>query len=112
MKQKYTKKDGTVTIYKLKNKKWINCNKTYKPQKRGLEKKSIWSSRFGFLELYNRKEQQELKCPSGYSISRCFNILRKMWLAYQMGLNAGNLEKMEKYAKAIQSVQKDMGIKT
>jgi hypothetical protein len=112
MKQKYRKKDGTLSIYELKNRKWINSNKHYKPQKRGLEKKSIWSSRFGFLELYNRKEQQELKCPSGYSISQCFNNLRTMWFAYQMGLQQGDIEKMEKYAKAIQAVQKDMGIKT
>ena len=112
MKQKYTKKDGTVSVYLLKNKKWIDCNKPYKPQKRGLEKKAIRSNRFGFLELYNRKEQQELKCPSGYSIGQCFNILRKMWWAYKNALQQQNLEKMEKYAKAIQAVKKDMGIKT
>jgi len=112
MKQKYTKKDGTVSVYLLKNKKWIDSNKPYKPQKIGLVKKSIWSNRFGFLDLYNRKEQQELKCPSGYSISQCFNIMRKMWWAYKGALQQQNLEKMEKYAKAIQGVQKDMGIKT
>jgi len=75
-------------------------------------KKAIWSNRFGLLELYNRKEQQGLKCPSGYSISQCFNILRKMWWAYKHALGDQNLEQMEKYAKAIQAVQKDMGIKT
>lgn len=113
IKQKYTKKDGTVSIYELKNKKWINSNKPYKSQKRGLEKKSIWSNRFGLLELYSRKEQQELKCPSGYSISQCFNILRKMWFAYHKARDYDkNFEKMKKYAKAIQEVQKDMGIKT
>ena len=112
MKQKYTKKDGTVSVYLLKNKKWIDSNKPYKPQKIGLVKKSIWSNRFGFLDLYNRKEQQELKCPSGYSISQCFNIMRKMWWAYKNALQHQKLEKMEKYAKAIQGVQKDMGIKT
>ena len=112
MKQKYTKKDGTVSVYLLKNKRWIDSNKPYKPQKIGLVKKSIWSNRFGFLDLYNRKEQQELKCPSGYSISQCFNIMRKMWWAYKGALQQQNLEKMEKYAKAIQGVQKDMGIKT
>jgi hypothetical protein len=112
MKQKYRKKDGTLSIYELKNRKWINSNKPYKPQKRGLEKKSIWSNRFGLLELYSRNEQQELKCPSGYSISQCFNNLRTMWFAYKRALQRENLEQMEKYAKAIQSVQKDMGIKT
>ena len=77
MKQKYTKKDGTVSIYELKNKKWINCNKPYKPQKRGFEKPLLYSTRFGLLDLYNRKEQQTLKCPSGYTIGQCFNIIAK-----------------------------------
>jgi len=116
MKQKYTKRDGTVRIYDLKNKKWINWNKPYKPQKRGLEKKSLYSSRFGFLDLYNRKEQQGLKCPSGYSIGQCFNIMSKMWIGYRIalsGVDGGrSFEKMKKYAKAIQDVQKDMGIRT
>ena len=113
MKQKYRKKDGTLSIYELKNRKWINSNKPYKQQKRGLEKKSIWSNRFGLLELYSRKEQQELKCPSGYSISQCFNILRKMWYSYHKARTQNEgIARMEKYAKAIQSVQKDLGIKT
>src|SRR6188508_1345020 len=113
MKQKYTKKYGTISVYLLKNKKWIDCNKPYKPQKRGLEKKTILSNRFGLLELYSRKEQQQLMCPSGYSISQCFNILKKMWFAYHKARDYDrNIETMEKYAKAIQSVQKDLGIKT
>jgi len=113
MNQKYTKLDGTVSIYKLKNKKWIKSHKRYKPQKRGFEKLSIHSTRFGFLDLYNRKEQQELICPSGYSISQCFNVLRKLWYAYRRAIGTDNdIDKMEKYAKAIQDVQKDMGIKT
>jgi len=113
MKQKYTKKDGTVSIYELKNKKWINCNKPYKPQKRGLEKPSLYSTRFGLLDLYNRKEQQTVKCPSGYTIGQCFNIMRKMWYAYRKAFHDDkDLDKMKKYAKAIQSVQKDLGIKT
>ena len=116
IKQKYTKRDGTVTIYKVKNKKWINSNRPYKPQKRGLEKKSLYSSRFGLLELYNRKEQQGLICPSGHSISQCFNAMRKMWIGYHIAMNGADgdrsFEKMKKYAKAIQEVQKDMGIKT
>ena len=97
IKQKYTKKDGTVSIYELKNKKWINCNKPYKPQKRGLEKKSIWSNRFGFLNLYNRREQHELKCPSGYTIGQCFNVLRKMWYSYHKAREYDkDIEKMKK----------------
>jgi hypothetical protein len=116
IKQKYTKRDGTVSTYKVKNKKWIKSNKQYKPQKRALQKKSIWSSRFGFLDLYSRKEQQGLKCPSGYSISQCFNAMKNMWLGYKVALEGRDKEKshdnMIKYAIAIQKIQEDMGIKT
>jgi hypothetical protein len=66
---KVARADGTVARYKSRCKKWIKSKRPYKKQKRGLEKKSIWSRRFGLLELYNRKEQQQLICPSGYSIS-------------------------------------------
>ena len=113
MRQKYRKKDGTLSIYKLKNRKWINSNKPYKPQKRGSEKPSLWSKHFGFLDLYNRKEQQQLTCPSGYTISQCFNVLRKLWYGYHKARgNDKDIQKMKKYAKAIQKVQEDMGIKT
>ena len=110
---KVVRADGTVASYKSRCKKCLKSHKSYKPQKRGLEKPSIWSSRFGLLDLYNRKEQQELKCPSGYSLSQCFNVLSKLWHGYHRA-RTGNegIEKMEKYARAIQDVQKDMGIKT
>jgi hypothetical protein len=110
---KFVRADGTVARYKSRCKKWLKSHKPYRPQKRGFEKKSIWSSRFGFLELYNRKEQQQLICPSGYSISQCFNVLAKLWNGYHRArLENEGIERMEKYAKAIQDVQKDMGIKT
>ena len=111
--QKYTKRDGTVSIYKVKNKQWIKSNSPYKPRKRGLGKQLIWSSRFGFLDSYNRKEQQELRCPSGYTISQCFNVMRKLWYGYHKSrCDERNLGRMKKYASAIQKVQKDMGIAT
>ena len=111
--QKYVKnKLGDIGLYKKKIKKWIKSNKPYRSQKRGLAK-PIHSTRFGFLDLYNRKEQQELICPSGYSISQCFNVLRKLWYAYRRALGTDkDINKMEKYARAIQEVQQDMGIKT
>lgn len=110
---KVVRADGTVAKYKSRCKKWIKSKRPYKKQKRGLERPSLWSTRFGLLELYNRKEQQELKCPSGYSISQCFNVLRKMWHAYHRArIDNEGIAKMEKYAKAIQGVQKDLGIKT
>lgn len=110
---KVSRADGTVARYKSRCKKWIKSNRPYKKQKRGLEKKSIWSRRFGLLELYNRKEQQQLICPSGYSISQCFNVLSKLWHGYHRArLENEGIERMEKYARAIQDVQIDMGIKT
>jgi len=113
MNQKYTKLDGTVSTYKVKNKKWIKSSKPYKLQKRGFEKPSLYSTRFGLLDLYNRKEQQTVKCPSGYTIGQCFNIMRKMWFAYHKSRDSDkDIEKMKKYAKAIQEVQEDLGIKT
>ena len=61
--------------------------------------------------MYNRKEQQELICPSGYSIGQCFNVLRKLWYGYLRAIEKVDIVKMIKYAKAIQDVQRDMGIK-
>ena len=112
--QKYIKnKHGEIGFYKKRIKKWIKSSQPYKPRKRGMNKLSIHSIRFGFLDLYNRKEQQELICPSGYSISQCFNVLRKLWYAYRRAIGTDkDIDKMKKYAKAIQDVQKDMRIKT
>ena len=110
---KVARADGTVARYKSRCKKWIKRgSKPYKPQKRGLEKPSLYSTRFGLLELYNRKEQQQLICPSGYSLSQCFNVLSKVWHGYHRARLENDIVKMEKYAKVIQDVQKDMGIKT
>lgn len=112
--QKFVKnKHGDIGVYKKKIKKWIKSNKPYKSQKRGLQKQSIYSKRFGFLDLFNRKEMQGLICPSGYSISQCFNVLRKMWYGYHKARrDEKDYEGMVKYAKAIQRVQEDMGIPT
>ena len=110
---KVTRADGTVARYKSRCKKWLKFHKPYKPRKRGLEKISIYSKRFGLLELYNRKGQQQLICPSGYSISQCFNVMAKLWYAYRRAKDSDkDVKKMEKYARAIQKVQQDMGIKT
>ena len=76
---KVVRADGTVARYKSRCKKWLKFHKPYKPQKRGLEKQSIYSKKFGFLDLYSKKEQQGLICPSGYSVSQCFNVMRGMW---------------------------------
>ena len=110
--QKFVKnKNGDIGVYKKKIKKWIKSSKPYRSQKRGMEKKSIYSTRFGFLDLYNRKEQQELICPSGYSISQCFNVLLKTWYGYHKARHSEkDHEGMVKYAIAIQTIQEDMGL--
>jgi len=112
--QKFVKnKHGDTGVYKKKIKKWIKSNKPYKPQKRGLQKQSIYSKRFGFLDSFNRKEMQGLICPSGYSISQCFNVMAKMWYGYHKArCDEKDYEGTVKYAKAIQRGQEDMGILT
>jgi hypothetical protein len=110
---KVARADGTVARYKTRCKKWIKSgSKPYKPQKRGLERPSLYSTRFGWLDLYNRKQQQQLICPSGYSVSQCYNVLSKVWHGYHRARREKDIVKTEKYARAIQDVQKDMGIKT
>lgn len=110
---KVVRADGTVARYKSRCKKWLKFHKPYKPQKRGLEKPSLFSKRFGFLDLYNRKEQQTIKCPSGYTIGQCFNMLRLMWFGYHTARRDDkSIENMKKYARKIQDVQEDLGIKT
>lgn len=74
--------------------------------------KDVYSRRFGYLNLYNGKEQANLICPSGYTVRQCFNKLRWMWLGYKQAKTKGKLDEMKKYALEIQAVQKDMGIET
>jgi len=106
------RKDGTYgKRYECLRKRWVSYIKG--PYKKGLEKQSIYSTRFGFLDLYSGKEQKELICPSGYNIRQCFGVMAKLWHGYHRArLHGEKLEQMIKYAKAIQGVQEDMGIKT
>src|SRR5206468_4598548 len=105
------RKDGTYgKRYKCLRRRWVSFIRG--PKKKGFEKQSIYSTRFGFLDLYSNKEQTGLICPSGYNIRQCFGTLSKLWNGYHRArLNGEKLEQMIKYAKAIQGVQKDMGIK-
>jgi hypothetical protein len=106
------RKDGTYgKRYKCLRRRWVSFIRG--PKKKGLEKQSIYSTRFGFLDLYSGKEQDGLICPSGYSVRQCFGVMQKLWFGYHKArLHGEKLEQMIKYAKAIQNVQKDMGIKT
>jgi hypothetical protein len=105
------RKDGTYgKRYKCLRRRWVSFIRG--PKKKGLEKQSIYSTRFGFLDLYSGKEQLDLICPSGYNISQCFGVMQKLWFGYHKARQAEKLEQIIKYAKAIQNVQEDMGIKT
>jgi hypothetical protein len=105
------RKDGTYgKRYKCLRRRWVSFVRG--PKKKALEKQAIYSTRFGFLDLYSGKEQDGLICPSGYNVRQCFGVLSKLWFAYKKALERKNLEQMTKYAKAIQGVQEDMGIKT
>jgi len=98
--------------YKGFVKKWIKSNTPYRPQKRG-QAKPMYSTRFGFIDLYTRKERDEVKCPSGYTIGQCLGSLRKNWLGYHAATNdEKSLERVKYYAKRIQNNQKDLGLKT
>jgi len=106
------RKDGTYgKRYKCLRRRWVSFIRG--PKKKALEKQAIYSTRFGFLDLYSGKEQDGLICPSGYSVRQCFGVMQKLWFGYHKArLQGEKLEEMIKYAKAIQNVQKDMGIKT
>jgi hypothetical protein len=106
------RKDGTYgKRYKCLRRRWVSFIRG--PKKKGLIKQSIYSTRFGFLDLYSGEEQKELICPSGYNIRQCFGAMAKLWHGYHRArLHGEELEQMKKYAKAIQEVQKDMCIKT
>ena len=106
------RKDGTYgKRYKCLRRRWVSFIRG--PNKKALEKQAIYSRRFGFLDLYSGNEQDGLICPSGYNIRQCFGVMQKLWFGYHKArLQGEKLEEMMKYAKAIQNVQKDMGIKT
>jgi len=78
------RKDGTYgKRYKCLRRRWVSFVRG--PKKKALEKQAIYSTRFGFLDLYSGKEQDELICPSGYNVRQCFGVLSKLWFA-DMGI--------------------------
>src|SRR5207342_1546395 len=72
----------------------------------------MWSKRFGYLETYTYNERKLLKCPSGYTFGQGMHALHRLWFAYKISKSEANIDKMEHYARAIQEVQEDMGLKT
>src|SRR6266540_1697953 len=95
-------KDGTIKRYKTTQRRWVKWRRG--PLKKSAEKQSIYSTRFGFLDLYSDKEKKALICPSGYNIGQCFGAMAKLWNGYHRAHYQEKLDQMIKYAKAIQGV--------
>jgi hypothetical protein len=99
-------------IYKETQWKWVKYNspqKKYRPRGTGMQ---MWSKRFGYLDSYTTAERRLLVCPSGYTFPQGMNKLNKVWWGYLRSKNENNIERMEHYARQIQDVQEDLGLKT
>jgi hypothetical protein len=111
-KKKHVRKDGTVTIGPNRQWKWVKGEtKQRKYRPRG-QAKTLWSKRFGYLDTYTYNERKLLICPSGYTFGQGMHALHRLWFAYKSSKSEANIAKMEHYARAIQEVQEDMGLKT
>jgi len=105
-------KNGRTVFYRETHWKWVKYNspqKKYKPHGTGMQ---MWSNRFGYLHLYTSKERKLLRCPSGYTFGQGMGKLYKVWSGYKRALKRASIPQMERYAKAIQETQQDMGLKT
>lgn len=105
-------KDGRTVIYKETQCKWVKYNspqKKYSPRGTGMQ---MWSKRFGYLDSYTTAERRLLVCPSRYTFPQGMNKLNKVWWGYRRSRNENNIERMEHYARQIQDVQEDLGLKT
>ena len=111
-KKKHVRKDGTVTIGPNRQWKWVKGEtKQRKYRPRG-QAKTLWSKRFGYLDTYTYNERKLLICPSGYTFGQGMHALHRLWFAFKISKSEANIYKMEHYARAIQEVQEDMGLKT
>ena len=110
-KKKHVRKDGTVTIGPNRQWKWVK-GETKQRKYRPRGQTTMWSKRFGYLETYSYNERKLLICPSGYTFGQGMHALHRLWFAYKRSKSEANIAKMEHYARAIQEVQDDMGLKT
>ena len=111
-KKKHVRNDGTVTIGPNRQWKWVKGEtKQRKYRPRG-QAKTLWSKRFGYLDTYTYNERKLLICPSGYTFGQGMHAVHRLWFAYKNSKSEANIDKMEHYARAIQEVQEDMGLKT
>lgn len=111
-KKKHVRKDGTVTIGPNRQWKWVKGEmKQRKYRPRG-QAKTLYSKRFGYLDTYTYNERKLLICPSGYTFGQGMHALHRLWFAFKISKSEANIDKMVHYARAIQQVQEDMGLKT
>ena len=111
-KKKHVRKDGTVTIGPNRQWKWVKGEmKQRKYRPRG-QAKTLYSKRFGYVDTYTYNERKLLICPSGYTFGQGMHALHRLWFAFKISKSEENIDKMEHYARAIQEVQEDMGLKT
>ncbi len=89
--------------------KYNSPQKKYRPHGTGMQ---MWSKRFGYLDLYTTAERRQLVCPSGYTFPQGMNKLNKVWWGYLRSKNENDIERMEHYARQIQDVQEDLGLRT
>jgi hypothetical protein len=110
-KKKHVRKDGTVTIGPNRQWKWVK-GETKQRKYRPRGQSTMWSKRFGYLDTYTYNERKLLKCPSGYTFGQGMHALHRLWFAYKSSKSEENIAKTKHYARAIQEVQEDMGLKT
>ena len=115
--QKYRWKDGSVHYYRKAYKKWVKHKSSVIKKRRShiknREPTVIYSKRFGYIDVYNRREQNYLMCPSGFSFTQGMGKLYKLWRGYSIAKAKENdIERARGFAKDIQKVQEDLGLKT
>ena len=110
--KKHIRKDGTVTIGPNRQWKWVKGETKQRKYRRRGQGMDLWSKRFGYLDSYTSKERKLLVCPSGYTFGQGMHALHRLWFAYKISKSEANIDKMEHYARAIQEVQEDIGLKT
>ena len=115
--QKYRWKDGSVHYYRKAYKKWVKYKSSVIKKRRShiknREPSDIFSKRFGYIDVYSRKEQNYLMCPSGFSFTQGMGKLYKLWRGYIIAkANENDIERARGFAKDIQKVQEDLGLRT
>jgi len=76
-------------------------------------KRYIHSWRFGYIDLIDQTQQKSIVCPSGFTWGQGWGVLNKCWTGYKIAKNLEqSLEKMKSFAKKIQNIQYDLGLKS